>query len=345
MDNTNDVIELLDILYGMVTEAWGVPLGNDKCIIEREKAIEIINDIKANLPTSLAEAKRLVAARDEFIGNAKREAEALRKSAEEKARIMVEEQEIVRIAQERSAEMIASAEAKSKELRRVATEYVDDLMRQTEQSMSEALATIRGAHESFQALGGTAAPAPAQSAPQPQQPRQQGSRQAAPQQRQQNQLAAYAQDDGFGFLENFNEGMRLDAKCHAVHHEGEDHVDGVHAAGIHRHIDAVDGGFDSGFHGKGFRKRLLRDKTIEDPALLCLGSVGGGGKTGTLGSVDGEGVKRCICGGAGCPYGRTVREEVSYCCYQLILIASLYKDVKQRLPRLRRGSLFFCNAP
>ena len=29
----NDVIELLDILYGMVNEAWGVPLGNDKCII------------------------------------------------------------------------------------------------------------------------------------------------------------------------------------------------------------------------------------------------------------------------------------------------------------------------
>ena len=70
MDNNNDVLELLDILYGMVTEAWGVPLGNDKCIIEREKAIEIINDIKASLPSSIAEAKRLVAARDEFIGNA-----------------------------------------------------------------------------------------------------------------------------------------------------------------------------------------------------------------------------------------------------------------------------------
>ena len=42
MDNSNDIIELLDILYGMVNEAWGVPLGNDKCIIEREKAIDII---------------------------------------------------------------------------------------------------------------------------------------------------------------------------------------------------------------------------------------------------------------------------------------------------------------
>ena len=36
MDNNNDIIALLDILYNMVTEAWGVPLGNDKCIIERD---------------------------------------------------------------------------------------------------------------------------------------------------------------------------------------------------------------------------------------------------------------------------------------------------------------------
>ena len=37
-----DVIELLDGLYSMIAEAWGVPLGNDKCIIEREKALDII---------------------------------------------------------------------------------------------------------------------------------------------------------------------------------------------------------------------------------------------------------------------------------------------------------------
>lgn len=153
MDSNNDIIELLDILYGMVNEAWGVPLGNDKCIIEREKAIEIINEIKAKLPSSVAEAQRLVAARDEFIGNAKREAEAMRKNAEEKSRAMVEEQEIVRVARQQSTEMIRSAEIKSKELRRVASEYVEDIMRQTEEGVSAALATLQSAHSSFRALG------------------------------------------------------------------------------------------------------------------------------------------------------------------------------------------------
>lgn len=157
MDNTVDIIELLDILYGMVTEAWGVPLGNDKCIIEREKAVEIINEIKSNLPAALSEAKRLVAARDEFIGNAKREAEAMRKGAEEKARSMIEEQEIVRVARAKSAEMISSAEAKSNELRRLASDYVDDIMRSTEQSVTEALNKLQSAHNAFKTAGAAVA--------------------------------------------------------------------------------------------------------------------------------------------------------------------------------------------
>lgn len=160
MDNSLDIIELLDILYGMVTEAWGVPLGNDKCIIEREKAVEIINEIKSNLPSALSEAKRLVAARDEFIGNAKREAEAMRKSAEEKARAMVEEQEIVRVARQKSAEMIGSAEAKSNELRRLASDYVDEIMSNTEKSVSEALAKLQGAHNAFKSAGAAVAAKP-----------------------------------------------------------------------------------------------------------------------------------------------------------------------------------------
>lgn len=164
MENNDDIIELLDILYSMVTEAWGVPLGNDKCIIEREKAIEIINDIKTSLPSSIAESKRLVAARDEFIGNAKREAEALRKSAEEKARSLIEEQEIVRAAKAKSAEMIASAERKSSELRRVASEYVEQIMRQTEESLGSSLATIQSARGAFRS---TAAPAAKQGAKAP----------------------------------------------------------------------------------------------------------------------------------------------------------------------------------
>lgn len=149
MDNRIDVIELLDILYGMINEAWGMPMGKDKCIIEREKAIEIINDIKTNLPSALSEAKRLVAAKDEFIGNAKREAEAVRKNAEDKARTMLEEQEIMRIAKARSNEMISTAEKHSTELRKVAEDYVDGIMKNAGEALNNALSSITATQAAF----------------------------------------------------------------------------------------------------------------------------------------------------------------------------------------------------
>ena len=165
MENMNDVLELLDILYSMVNEAWGVPLGNDKCIIEREKAIDIINEIKANLPTSIAESKRLVQARDEFVGNAKREAESLRKNAEEQAAMLIDEQQITKAARQKSIDMIRAAELKSAELRRLASEYVDDMMRKTEESLNAALTTVRNTQVSFRnsSVAGTQAAQPQQS--------------------------------------------------------------------------------------------------------------------------------------------------------------------------------------
>ena len=147
--NEINVMDLIDKLYSEVTDAWGVPLGNDKCIVERDSVLKTLNEIKNALPAELAEAKRLVSARDEFIGSAKREAEAIRKNAEDRARAMLEEEEVYRKAKAESAEMVANAEYKSKELRRIASEYVDDLLGRTETTVAEALRAINLTRASF----------------------------------------------------------------------------------------------------------------------------------------------------------------------------------------------------
>ena len=145
----NSVQELLDMLYTMITEAWGLPLGAEKCVIERDKVLDLLDEIKAQFPTELAEAKRLVAARSEFIANAKREAESIRKVAEERARQMSDEQEVVRNARAKSNEMISTAEAKSNELRRVANDYADDALKRTEEAIEEALNEVRRSRANF----------------------------------------------------------------------------------------------------------------------------------------------------------------------------------------------------
>lgn len=145
----NSILDMIEMLYTMVSEAWGVPLGNDKCIIERDKFMNILDEIKAQLPVEVAEAKRLVTARDEFIGSAKREAESIRKSAEERARELTDEQEIVKAATLRSNELIANAEGRTRELYRVANGYVDDALRRTEEAITAALSEVRNSRNEF----------------------------------------------------------------------------------------------------------------------------------------------------------------------------------------------------
>ncbi len=157
MNENQGILELIEMLYTMISDAWGVPLGNDKCLVDREKALDLIEEIKAQLPAEMAEAKRLVSARDEFIRNAKNEAESVRKMAEERARKMVEEQEVVRAAKARAEEMIATADNKSRELRRAANEYVAESLQGAEDAVGQALELIRTSRSRFRSAAGSAA--------------------------------------------------------------------------------------------------------------------------------------------------------------------------------------------
>ena len=138
MDQAQEVMDILDDLYSIVSEAWGVPLGNDKCIVEREKLLGLLEEIKEKLPSELAEARRLVKSRDEFISNAKHEAEGIRHQAEERARVLVSEQEVVRVAEARSSAMMATTEQKVNQLRQAASSFCAQSLQETEQAIAAA---------------------------------------------------------------------------------------------------------------------------------------------------------------------------------------------------------------
>ena len=150
-DNVRDLIGLLE---DMIENAKGLPLGVDKCLIERDRALEILEEIKTNLPTELDEARRLVEARTEYVNNAKREVEDMRRNAEERAKRLMDEQEIVKYAKAKSAEMLSTADKKSNELRRMANQYADDTMRRAEDALAETLDELRQARAKFRAAAG-----------------------------------------------------------------------------------------------------------------------------------------------------------------------------------------------
>ena len=143
------VDELLDMLFQMIDEAKNVPLSGDKCMVERDKALDLLDEIRAQFPMELAEAKKLLASRNEYISSAKREAELIRKQAEDQARQMLAQDELTAKAKQRGNEIVRQAEERSRDLRRAANEYCEDALRRTEEAVAEAYDEIKRSRARF----------------------------------------------------------------------------------------------------------------------------------------------------------------------------------------------------
>lgn len=152
------VEELLDTLYQMLDEARSVPLSGDKCMVDREKALDILDDVRDQFPVEFAEARKLLSTRNDYLAAAKRDAELIRKQAEEQARQMMGENELMTQAKQKSAELLRQAEEQSRELRRAANEYCDDLLRRAEEAVAEAGRELSQSRASFRAAAGASAP-------------------------------------------------------------------------------------------------------------------------------------------------------------------------------------------
>lgn len=143
---------LINQLYEMVKEGWNVPLSQDKVVIERDRALDLIEELRANLPSDIRMAAQIVEKRDDMLEAGKREADVLRQQAEEAARRMVSETQIVAEARKKAKEIIGNAEIQARELRRVANEYCEDTLKRTEESMALSLDEIKKARQRFKTV-------------------------------------------------------------------------------------------------------------------------------------------------------------------------------------------------
>ena len=150
--NEHGIEELIGILYEMVQDAKNVPFSGDKCSIEREKALDLLDEISNQLPGELKQAKTIVESRAELITNAKREAENILKSAQYQAKQLVTQEAIYLEAKNQANEMVRAAQEKIKELKKVTNDYVDDALRTTEEAVAQALSEIRDSRAKFRAL-------------------------------------------------------------------------------------------------------------------------------------------------------------------------------------------------
>ena len=150
--NEQNMEDIISALYDMVQDARAVPLAADKCIVERDKVLDMLDEIIAQLPVELKQARTIVESRNELIAQARREAELLVRQATEKAEKMITEDAIYQETRNKCQEMVNQTQQRMADLRRVSNEYMDDALRRTEEAIALSLGDVRDTRAKFMAL-------------------------------------------------------------------------------------------------------------------------------------------------------------------------------------------------
>ena len=146
-----DVEHLIDMLYDMINDAKNAPLSSEKCIIERDEALDLLDELRAGLPAELKRAQDLIQAKEDYVNSAKREVGRMMQKAESDAKSKVSDSEVLIAARERGREIIARAEDRSNEMYRVVNEYTEDALRRTEEAIQAALDEVKQSRVRFRA--------------------------------------------------------------------------------------------------------------------------------------------------------------------------------------------------
>ena len=149
--------DIIGELYDLVQDARAMPLAMDKCILERDKVLDLLDEIIAQLPGELKQARTIVENRADLISQGKREKENIIRKAQEQAKALVSQEAICVEAKQLAEEIEKKANDRAAQIQRAGNAYMDESLRQTEELISKTLADIQSVREKFRTVTDTRA--------------------------------------------------------------------------------------------------------------------------------------------------------------------------------------------
>jgi len=134
--------ELMDQLENAISDAYYVPL-TSKAVIDQNLCLDLIDKIRAALPVELAEAQRVLSAKERILAQAETEAEELRQLGRQQLEQAAAESEAVALAKARAKEIVEEGERQAREMAAAAVEYSSSVYGRLEEDLNALLEELR----------------------------------------------------------------------------------------------------------------------------------------------------------------------------------------------------------
>lgn len=119
-----------------------LPLTNS-VVLDQAAVLELIDQLRMSVPEEVRQAKRITEEAGRITDRAREEGDAIIARAQQQAAQMLEERELVRLAQQRAGEILDQANAEAAEVRRGADEYAAGVLIRLEGECIKALTSIK----------------------------------------------------------------------------------------------------------------------------------------------------------------------------------------------------------
>ncbi|MBR6014553.1 MAG: ATPase [Firmicutes bacterium] len=137
------VFELLDEIDEIIDTASGFPM-TDKVLIHSEEILEIVKQIRVELPEEMQQAKWIKDERQRILDDAKKEYEDILTKAQAQAEALIENDDIVVRAKKRADEIMTITEENCKNLKMQTFDYVDSILYNFQEKMEQLSAMYLG---------------------------------------------------------------------------------------------------------------------------------------------------------------------------------------------------------
>ena len=134
------VLELLDEIEEIVDTASGIPLSG-KIMVDSNELLEIVKEIRTELPEEIQQARWIKNERDRILGEAKNEYETIIRKAEEEAEDLIDNDHIMVRAKERAEQLMMTTENNIRQLKMSTYDCVDGILFDFQEKMDQLSST------------------------------------------------------------------------------------------------------------------------------------------------------------------------------------------------------------
>lgn len=136
-----EVFSIIATLENLLESSSTLPLVG-KNIVDKEEVLELLKEIKVNMPEEIKEAQSIINERDNILKDAQKQANALLSDADKAVDMYIKEHEITKEAYKKANEIVNNAQRNAKEIRTGTREYAEGILIKVQDILKDTINVI-----------------------------------------------------------------------------------------------------------------------------------------------------------------------------------------------------------